>query len=201
MGTNVFICSTRTSNWALHLASLEKMCALFFAYNRLDYAQNIPEYLARMHELETSSPALWEILLDGNFTVQNSDTPFTAVGVDKAQEFGNKIHKGDGGLSGITTNPDAPLQYCLTAPILSQLSVQTEEIIGLTAPHSHKHHHLFEAKVKRQEKNISQLKAVFQNADPFGFNSESFQDGKKLFNIISKEIMSEQIESSIFIYW
>ena len=75
-----------------------------------------------MHELETSSPALWEILLVWNFTVQCSDTAFTAVGVVKAQEFGNKIHKGDGGFSGITTNPDALLQYCLTAPILSVIS-------------------------------------------------------------------------------
>ena len=114
---------------------------------------------------------LCEIILDGNFTVQHNDTPFTAVSVDQAQEFGNKIHKGDGGLSGITTNPDAFSQYCLTAPILSQLSVQTEEFIGLTAPHSHNHHHLFEVKVKIQEKNISQLKAVFQSADSFCFNS------------------------------
>ena len=80
-----------------------------------------------------------------------------------------------------------------------QLSVQTEELIGLIAPHSHKHHHLFEAKVKRQEKNISQLKAVFQNADPFCVNSESFQDGKKLFNIISKEIMQNQLKAVLYL--
>ena len=98
------------------------MCALFFAYNRLDYTQNIPEHLARMHELETRKPALWQILLDGNFTVQHSDTAFTALGVVHAKEFGNKIHKGDDGLSGITTNPVALLQYCLTAPILSVIS-------------------------------------------------------------------------------
>ena len=40
-----FLRSTRQQNWMLHLASLEQLCIWFFAYNRLDYAQNIPEYI------------------------------------------------------------------------------------------------------------------------------------------------------------
>ena len=55
---------------------------------------------------------------------------FTAV--DQAQEHGNKRCKGPGGLSGITTNPEALLQYCLTAPIFSKLSAQNELMIGVS---------------------------------------------------------------------
>ena len=39
-----FLRSRRARLWSLHLASLEHLCVSFFAYNRLDYALNIPEY-------------------------------------------------------------------------------------------------------------------------------------------------------------
>ena len=41
--------ATRQGDWLLHLASLESLCMYFFAYNRHDYAQNIPEYIARIN--------------------------------------------------------------------------------------------------------------------------------------------------------
>jgi hypothetical protein len=51
-----FLRATRDSNWLLHLASLERMCLYFSAYNRHDYAQNIPEHIAHMHHLRESNP-------------------------------------------------------------------------------------------------------------------------------------------------
>ena len=53
-----FLRGTRDRNWPLHLASLEKMCAYFFAFNRHDYAQNIPDHIAHMYQLETSHPQI-----------------------------------------------------------------------------------------------------------------------------------------------
>ena len=46
--------ATRKGNWFLYLAAFEKLCVYFFAYNRLDYAQNIPEYIVHMHELKNT---------------------------------------------------------------------------------------------------------------------------------------------------
>ena len=39
--------ATEEGNWFLYFASLEKLLVYFFMYNRLDYGQNIPEYIAR----------------------------------------------------------------------------------------------------------------------------------------------------------
>jgi len=44
--------ATSEGNWFLYLGALKMLCIYFFAYNRLDYAQNIPEYIAPMHSLE-----------------------------------------------------------------------------------------------------------------------------------------------------
>ena len=55
--------ATREGNWFLYLGALEKLCIYFFAYNRLDYAQNISEYIARMHSLENGDRDTWEEFL------------------------------------------------------------------------------------------------------------------------------------------
>ena len=58
------------------------MCILFFSYNRLDYAQKIPEYIVRMQDFEVRSTAMWQLYLEEQFTVKSNDLPFTA---DQAQ--------------------------------------------------------------------------------------------------------------------
>ena len=48
--------AVREGNWHLYLASLEHLCKYFFAYAMLDYAQNIPEFIARMDAINISDP-------------------------------------------------------------------------------------------------------------------------------------------------
>ena len=59
---------------------------------------------------------MWHGFENGGFIVKTNLVAFTAIGVNQAQEHMNKIHKGDGGLSGITTDPTSLLRYCLSAP-------------------------------------------------------------------------------------
>lgn len=124
------------------------------------------------------------------------EIPFTAVGVDQAQEYENKVHKGEGGLAGITTSPDTLLQYCLTAPILAQLSHETESLVGMSTSKVQKHHQIFESKVARQEKYIVKLKSILEETNPFGFvdNQNKCSD---MFNIVTKAIISKEIEKGI----
>ena len=82
----------------------------------------------------------------------------------------SKIHKGDGCLVGITTNLRVLLQYCLSAPILSQISFETKELTGLTK--QEKHHRDNTCTVSRQEQNIAQLKLVLFESSPFKLSEE-----------------------------
>jgi hypothetical protein len=92
--------ATHQGDWFLHLSSLEKLCVFFFAYNRLDYAQNIPEYVARMYQLQTTDPKLWLQFLSNDFTANTSNgIPFTRIGLDHAQEHVNKNLKGQGAIA------------------------------------------------------------------------------------------------------
>ena len=79
----------------------------------------MPEYIATMYHLQHTNPEVWDDFAQGNFTVKTNPVAFTAIGVDQAQEYVNKGHKGDGGVSEITTNPEALLRYCLSTPELT----------------------------------------------------------------------------------
>ena len=48
----------REGNWHLYLASPEHLCKYFFPYSKLDYAQNIPEFIACMDAIKTTDPEL-----------------------------------------------------------------------------------------------------------------------------------------------
>ena len=86
-----FIRSTRDQNCLLHLTSLEQIDVDFFAYNRHDYTQNIPDYIAHMYHLEHSHPSVWQDLKSGDFVVSTNPVPFTSILPDHAQEHMNKL--------------------------------------------------------------------------------------------------------------
>ena len=96
---------------------------------------------------------------------------FTADGVDQAQEHMYTIHKGHSGLSGITTDPNSLLRYCL--PELSRLCAETEDILGLKQLNKKQHHQLSQRKSGRQEKYIIKLEQSLSNSDPFDINHNS----------------------------
>ena len=91
---------------------------LFFAYKKFVYAQNIPEYIAHIYHMESSHPSIWQDLKSGDFVVSTNPVAFTSIGPDHAQEHVNKIHKGEGAISGLTPDPLGLLKYCLSSPEL-----------------------------------------------------------------------------------
>ena len=184
--------ATRQGDWFLHLSSLEKLCTYFFAYNRLDYAQNIPEYVARMYQLQTTDPEIWQDFLQQEFTVNTSNQiPFTRLGIDQAQEHQNKNLKGQGSINGITQSPATLLKFCMCAPELSRIASEAETMAGISNKSASEHHCLNKTTVRRQEKAIANLYHVLAPCNIFT------SDEKHLFNITTKEIVPKTIEENI----
>ena len=191
----------REGNWQLYLASLEHLCKYFFAYSRLDYAQNIPEFIARMDDIKTSNPELWKSFSDGEFAVNTSNRiPFTRIGVDQAMEHLNKSTKGQGGICGITRYPATLLKFCLTAPELTRLADESQQLVNTTSTTaSQQHHQLSPSKIARQERPISQLKAVLAPCNLFQMEtgSENQDSERCMFKLMSKEIIPDEVQQSI----
>ena len=54
-----------------------------------------------MYALKDENPVTWKFFEDGNFTVNKSDVPFSAIGVDHGIEHENRAMKVNGGIIGI----------------------------------------------------------------------------------------------------
>ena len=67
---------------------------------------------------------------------------------DQAQDHIQKIHKGDGGNSEITTNPEALFKYCLAIAELSHLFEEIKKNFGVSHTTKAKHHDISKSKVK-----------------------------------------------------
>ena len=83
-----------------------------------------------------SHPHIWNDLQSGEFVVYTNPIAFTSIGPDHAQEHLNKVHKGDSAISGITTDPQGLLKYCLSLPELTRLAGETEQMLNITGKKS-----------------------------------------------------------------
>ena len=191
----------REGNWHMYLESLEHLCKYFFAYATLDYAQNIPEVIARMDAIKTSDPELWQSFNNGDFAVSTSNRiPFTRIGVDQAMEHLNKSTKGQGGISGITSYPATLLKFCLTAPGLARLAEESERLVATTSTTAPaQHHQLSQSRIDRQERSVAQLKSVLAPCNLFQTEagSESSDLKGRMFKLMSKEIIPDEGQQSI----
>ena len=81
----------------LDFASEELFCGLR-SMDRTKYTRILPIYLAEMDALQHTDSVIWEAFCDGDFCVQKTPIPFTALGMDHAGEQVNKVIKIEGGL-------------------------------------------------------------------------------------------------------
>ena len=110
----LFIRASRQQNWELHLASLYHLCKYFFAFDMINYARLTPVYIAKMFSLKDKDPETWSMFNEGNFSVNKTLIPFSAIGVDYAIEQENRADKVLGGIKGLPNNRKALDEYFLT---------------------------------------------------------------------------------------
>ena len=77
-----FIIAERTSNWELHLLSVEKMLNLFGATGHIHYAKGARLYLQLMNKLKQDHPWLYQVFVDGYHTVRKSKRYWSGLWTD-----------------------------------------------------------------------------------------------------------------------
>ena len=78
-------------------------------------------YHAEMRNLEETDPDIWQAFMNGEFVVQKSPIPFTALFTDQALEQENKILKDHGGVGGVTQDEALLDRVCTVAPLISRM--------------------------------------------------------------------------------
>ena len=117
----LFIRELRENLWQLHLSLMNDFAKYFFEHNQLNYARMTPLYLANMMDIKENDVQTWEYLKD-NFSASKSEIPFTSIGSDHVMKQKHKSLNVSGGAIDLTQKPSTLNPFCLTAPILNELS-------------------------------------------------------------------------------
>ena len=91
-------------------------------------------------------------------SVTKSAIPFVSIGADHACEQINRIMKVQGGITGISNNPNARQRFFLTAPELSCLARDFKNQFHSERSQTADHHDLSPGKVKREHDTTTRIK-------------------------------------------
>ena len=94
--------ATRADKWQLYLEAVKNTLPWFFAYDLTNYSRFLTAHYEDLNSLEGEFPDVHEEFLNGNFSVQLSNTnPFGIMEADKVIETTiNKDTKTPGGITG-----------------------------------------------------------------------------------------------------
>lgn len=95
-----FIRTYRLQCWELHLEILHSMIP-YFSFDMLNYAHMPPVNLSQMMQMK-GHDSTWDLFESGNFSVNKSCAPFTAIGADRGIEQESRSLNFLGGIKGLT---------------------------------------------------------------------------------------------------
>ena len=122
-----FIRSLRQSSFDLFIDALTQLVPWFFALNHQNYARWASVHLRDMRLLDSIHPQTSKEFRSGNFTVNTTGRPFSAIGLDQAHEHLNARVKGTGGAVGLTENPEALQRWMIAGPEVARVIDEFEQ--------------------------------------------------------------------------
>jgi hypothetical protein len=130
-----FIRSLRESNFDLFLEALTQLVPWFYALNHQNYARWASVHLRDMRLLNSIRPKIAQEFKSGNFTVNTTGRPFSAIGLDQAHEHLNARVKRTGGAVGLTENPAALLRWMTAGLEVTRFIGEFEQAATIVAEH------------------------------------------------------------------
>ena len=85
-------------------------------------------FVKDLQQIPSKYSSIFEAFKKGYFTVKNSNSAFSNIGVDQAHEQNNKLIKIDGGAISILDNSKALLRWDVAGHIVAQICKDGEAI-------------------------------------------------------------------------
>ncbi len=164
-----FVRSLRTGNFDLYVNTLTKLTPWFFSLNHTNYARWMPVHVRDMCSLSVTHPDVAREFRNGKFVIAKSRRKFSLLAIDHAHEQNNATMKEDGGIIGLTQDPDALLRWAVAGPELVPVIAEFEaSVVGKTHDSSTGHHEQTEANHKRFAAQVKSLVGVIADlGNPF----------------------------------
>ena len=168
----LFIRAWRQQLWELNLQSLHCLCPYFSVFDMLNYARLTPVYLSQLYQLRNDGPTIWDRFVEGEFSVNKSNVPFSAIGADHALEQENRVVKVLGGIKGIANSQ----QFCASF-LLEDSDARKRE----------QHYQLIGSKNSRLSTNVNKL------LDVFNTQGITFEESDEVYNVLTKKVLATDV--------
>ena len=191
----ILVRSFRQSDFTLYLSTLMAITSWMFALDRTNYARWLPVHIRDMAELPNKHPHVYkEFTSGGKFTVQKTANAFSSIPLDQAHEQNNELIKGEGGVIGITENPNAVLRWMLAGPELARMVAEFERVEEERIPNQTRnpHHEQSRASQVRFTCHVQSLVSTIEElGNPFG---EEIID---LISLVSEDIADPAMKATL----
>ena len=140
----LFLRSIRSGNFELHKFSIRRLLPWMFTLDRYNYARWLSIHLCDMENLHKTDPCVYdEFSKYGNFVISRTKNPFSAMGIDHRHEQLNKDVKGNGGMIGLTEDPEKFRCWSVCSPETARVVKEFEKVSVLNQVHDtgHEFHH------------------------------------------------------------
>ena len=186
--------ATKENNLLLHIASLHKLCPLFFALDHHNYARYVPVYLLSLMNLDKTHPGAKELLVENGFSVSRSSVPRSRNAVDiTIEQTINRHAKCHDGIIGFSRNYSAYYRWCTTRHLKAKYVEATLLSTGMITDEESDHQELQPGQTQGSEKDVQQVVQTIQGyLNPF-----STDNTDKLYCLSSGVPASEQVEHDL----
>lgn len=184
----------RDGDWALHLQAVQALLPIFAAFDSTNYLRWCSLYLEDMHKLPDTAPAVYQAFMAGKFVVKRTHGKFNAVGADMALEQTiNRSQKSASGIIGNTRKKKFVAMWELIYHEMLAISNLFRESSGVSSSLSEEHV-ISKVGIATGEQKVQAIIATIErNENPFQLVS----DQVKLHNILTQEVMSDEIRSQL----
>ena len=189
--------SDREGNWDLQLQAIQDLLPLFAAFDSTNYLRWCSLYLEDMKRLPQTAPEVYLEFMKGIFAIKRTMGHFKAVSADLALEQTiNRAQKSASGIIGSSRKKQFVAKWELTYHEMLAITNLHRELAGIgSSSYELQVNRAFsKAATEFEEANIQHiLNTIVKNENPFITPSKE----KRLHNILTKEIMPENIREQL----
>ena len=166
----LFSRSVRTNDVGLFTYVLERMCPIFFATNRHNYAKWMTRYNLNLLNMDVTHPGVWDILQKGALSVWRTNQNFSRspIGLSLEQTVNADAASRLSGIAAFNQSVSARKRWMITSTERSTIVGNLLSKAGLVKQNE-VHKELKPSKVRRDNEDLSKLiKGLCETMDPFG---------------------------------
>ena len=144
----LLIRSIRESNFTLFVETLRKVIKWYFVYDHYNYARWLSVHIFDLLMLHVAQPDTYQSMMQGFFSFQKTQSPFSSMALDQVHEQNNSVIKGNSSVIDLLNKEDqsALVRWETCGPGIARMIMEIEDALlddytSSNSPSCNRKHH------------------------------------------------------------